>query len=298
MEINKDFPKGRSLFLFIMGLIKINNIIYGSNSASDIIYKNTTVEEKLNAIPVFDPSDNINIEDAKYDYLTYGHIIDNLNSSATDKVLSANQGKILNENIDILSSFLEEKININIDNINNNTIDIVDLNTQIISNKNNVDNEINILNSLLTNINNELLKINRICIGSQVLYPSLSGSGTKAKTAFIGAYGNSLINGIFNGITIPSGWHKEFRITYQAHTSKDGQISIYLNNIKAGGVQTWSGDTFRIIGGSNFFKDSDVIQEPTYGYSSSGMNLYYESTTSSNWAVWNITLHGYLVKDS
>ena len=261
-----------------MAQIKINNIIYGSNNASDIIYKNTTVEEKLNSIPIFDPNDNINIEANQYDYLTYGHIVDNLNSNDTNKILSANQGKILKENI-------------------------TNLNTEIISNKNDLDNKINSLNSSintiddnLININSELLKLNRICIGSQVLYPSLSGSGTKAKTAFIGAYDNSLINGIFNGITIPSGWHKEFRITYQAYTSEGGQISIYLNNIKVDGVQTWSGDTFRTIGASNFFKDSDVIQEPTYGYSDSGMNLYYESTTSSKWGVWNITLHGYLVK--
>lgn len=41
-----------------MGVIKINNIIYGSNNSADIIYKNTTVEEKLNSIPIFDPSDN------------------------------------------------------------------------------------------------------------------------------------------------------------------------------------------------------------------------------------------------
>lgn len=30
-----------------MGVIKINNIIYGSNNSADIIYKNTTVEEKI-----------------------------------------------------------------------------------------------------------------------------------------------------------------------------------------------------------------------------------------------------------
>ena len=93
-----------------MGVIKINNIIYGSNLASDIIYKNTTVEEKLNAIPVFDPSDNINIEDAKYDYLTYGHIVDNLTSNDSNKILSANQGKVLKSSIDTLESNLTNAI--------------------------------------------------------------------------------------------------------------------------------------------------------------------------------------------
>lgn len=105
-----------------MGVIKINNIIYGSNLASDIIYKNTTVEEKLNAIPVFDPSDNINIEDAKYDYLTYGHIVDGLTSDSTDKVLSANQGKVLNEKINNIDlSYLENGIDDNAEDIKNLT---------------------------------------------------------------------------------------------------------------------------------------------------------------------------------
>ena len=94
-----------------MGVIKINNIIYGSNNSADIIYKNTTVEEKLNAIPVFDPSDNTNIEANQYDYLTYGHIVDTLNNSSSDKVLSANQGRVLNEKINNIDlSYLEDEI--------------------------------------------------------------------------------------------------------------------------------------------------------------------------------------------
>lgn len=94
-----------------MGVIKINNIIYGSNNSADIIYKNTTVEEKLNSIPVFDPSDNANIEANQYDYLTYGHIVDTLNSSDVNKVLSANQGKVLSEKIDNIDlSHLEDGI--------------------------------------------------------------------------------------------------------------------------------------------------------------------------------------------
>ena len=101
-----------------MGIIKINNIIYGSNNASDIIYKDITVEEKLDAIPIIDPSDNANIE-ASYDFLTYGHIINHLESDADDKVLSAKQGKVLNEKIDNIDfSSLEEGIANNTENIN------------------------------------------------------------------------------------------------------------------------------------------------------------------------------------
>ena len=103
-----------------MGVIKINNIIDGSNNSADIIYKNTTVEEKLNSIPVFDPSDNANIEANQYDYLTYGHIVNTLNSSDSNKVLSANQGKVLSEKIDNIDlSHLEDGIAVNAENISN-----------------------------------------------------------------------------------------------------------------------------------------------------------------------------------
>ena len=121
-----------------MGVIKINNIIYGSNNSADIIYKNTTVEEKLNSMPVFDPSDNANIETNQYDYLTYGHIIDGLNSSDTSKVLSANQGKVLNEKID------------NIERINNEAITVLD--NKITENTNSIINIKGSISDINTNI--------------------------------------------------------------------------------------------------------------------------------------------------
>ena len=83
-----------------MGLIKINNEIYGTSNASDIVYKSMTVEEKLDTIPIFDINDNGNVDNSGSDVLTYGHIINSLNSSAVDKTLSANQGKVLKELID------------------------------------------------------------------------------------------------------------------------------------------------------------------------------------------------------
>lgn len=93
-----------------MGVIKINNVIYGSNNASDIIYKDITVEEKLDTIPIFDINDNGAVV-VESDVLTYGHIVDNLNSTESNKILSAKQGKILSEKIDNIDlSYLEEDI--------------------------------------------------------------------------------------------------------------------------------------------------------------------------------------------
>ena len=106
-----------------MGTIKINDMVYGSNNASEIIYKSQTVEEKLDTIPIFDINDNGNVDNDNSDVLTYGHIIDSLNSDAVNKVLSAKQGKVLKnyiDNIDFsplensissLESELEESIN-------------------------------------------------------------------------------------------------------------------------------------------------------------------------------------------
>ena len=87
-----------------MGLIKINNEIYGTSNASDIVYKSMTVEEKLDTIPIFDINDNGNVDNSGSDVLTYGHIINSLNSSAVDKTLSANQGKVLKELINDVDS--------------------------------------------------------------------------------------------------------------------------------------------------------------------------------------------------
>ena len=70
--------------------------------------------------------------------MTYGHIIDNLNSSATDKVLSANQGRVLKESIENIDfSPLEEAISNNSVAISENNENINNINNQITELKNN-----------------------------------------------------------------------------------------------------------------------------------------------------------------
>lgn len=135
-----------------MAQIKINNVIYGSNNASDIIYKNTTVEEKLDTIPIFDINDNGNVV-LESDILTYGHIINTLDSDATDKVLSAKQGKILNEKIDNIDlSYLEGGIEANAENINL-------LDEKINTNINNINVLNNQVNQNATDINNNVIQV-------------------------------------------------------------------------------------------------------------------------------------------
>lgn len=136
-------------------------------------------------------------------------------------------------------------------------------------------------------------------IGSQVIHTGTSGSTTVGKTSLYGAYSYRLIDGVFGNLTIPSGYHREYRLTFQGTTGGNAAIKLYINNIATGGVQTWSGNTFRCIGGSNYFKESDIVLETTYQYSQSGTNLKYEVTGSAtSWEFKNATIHGYITSDT
>lgn len=135
-------------------------------------------------------------------------------------------------------------------------------------------------------------------VGSQLIYSGKSGSGLVGKTGLIGAYDYGTIEGVFTGVPLPTGYHREYRITFQGYTGNDTKITIYLNNIATNGIGTWSGDQFRIIGASGFFKQSDITLETTLGYSGKGTNLHYSVTgANTNWQFWNVQVHGYLASD-
>lgn len=138
----------------------------------------------------------------------------------------------------------------------------------------------------------------RQCIGSQVIWGGTSGSALVSKTNVLGAYGTRLYSGIFDNITIPTGYHKEYKLSFQGTTGGDTQIILYLNNIATEQVGTWSGNTFRILGTSNFFKESDITLETTFNYSQQGTNLKYAVTNvASSWQFWNVTIHGFLTSN-
>jgi hypothetical protein len=142
-------------------------------------------------------------------------------------------------------------------------------------------------------------KPDRECIGSQVIWGGTSGSALVSKTNVLGAYGTRLYSGIFDNITIPTGYHKEYKLSFQGTTGGDTQIILYLNNIATKQVGTWSGNTFRVLGISNFFKESDITLEATFNYSSQqGTNLKYAVTNvASSWQFWNVTIHGFLTSN-
>lgn len=141
-------------------------------------------------------------------------------------------------------------------------------------------------------------KPDRECVGSQLIWGGTSGSSLVSKTNVLGAYGTRLYSGIFDNITIPTGYHKEYRLSFQGTTGGDTQITLYLNNIATEQVGTWSGNTFRVLGTSNFFKESDITLETTFNYSQQGTNLKYAVTNvASAWQFWNVTIHGYLTSN-
>lgn len=136
-------------------------------------------------------------------------------------------------------------------------------------------------------------------IGSQVLYAEISGSGNVGKTNLIGAYYYDTIIGLFDGITIPNGHHREYRLSFQARTGGGNYITVFLNNIKTNSKQTWSGGNFRVIGVSDFFREGDIVLETTMDYSNPGTNLKYQVEGSSNqWNIRNIMVHGFITSDN
>lgn len=138
-----------------------------------------------------------------------------------------------------------------------------------------------------------------ICVGSQVIYDNLSGSGNVSKTPFLGAYVYDLIDKVFTNTTCPSGYHPELRMTCQFTTSGDTALQLFLNNISTNSAVTWSGTTYRHMLSTRFFRTSEITQTTTYGYNSNGTNLYYQVTGAGGpWQFWNVTIHGYFVSDS
>ena len=139
-----------------------------------------------------------------------------------------------------------------------------------------------------------------VYIGQQTLFDNYSKSDM-GYVAVLGSYGFDLINGIFNGITVPSNYVRAYRITAQVSTTNDNMAKVKLNNIESSQGNTWSAlQTMRKIVSTPIFKESDVTLEPTLNYTAKdGCNLYCGNTKSSGTAYfYNVTVHGYLVKAS
>lgn len=137
-----------------------------------------------------------------------------------------------------------------------------------------------------------------ILIGSQVIYDSYTMTSS-GKNGVLGTYDYQLLEGIFDGIEIPSSYEKAYRITAQVSTANDNFASILLNNIQSSTGRTWSGQSFRKTISTRIFKQSEIELENVINYSDShhqGINLYCQNSANYNAYFYNITVQGYLVK--
>lgn len=136
-----------------------------------------------------------------------------------------------------------------------------------------------------------------IYIGSQTLYDSYTKT-TGGTDTVLGSYDYGLIDGVFNGINIPSNYEMAFRLTAQISTNGSQTASVGINNIYSNQGNTWSANTYRKIVSTRIFKKTEITLETTLGYSKNGTNLKCVSSANGEAYFWNITIHGYLVKKS
>lgn len=134
----------------------------------------------------------------------------------------------------------------------------------------------------------------KIYIGSQQLYDHYvtSVAGT---SVLITAFDYLLIERIFAGITIPANYEKAYKITFQAQTANNNTVTIKLNNISSNAIATYSGTTYRVLGATRIFKQSELILQTASGYSHNGLNLSVQNSAAYQANVYSITVHGYLV---
>lgn len=160
-----------------------------------------------------------------------------------------------------------------------------------------------VLNSIGINcfpLQNDSLEVNglrlddKIYIGSQEIYDKVD-IAVAGDAVLACAYEYKLIENIFNGVDIPDNYEKAYKITFQYSTANSNIVVVSLNNISSNNCNTWSNDTYRLIGGTRLFKESELTLENVNGTTRQGLNLKVSNSAAYGAKIWGITLHGYLV---
>lgn len=134
---------------------------------------------------------------------------------------------------------------------------------------------------------------NNIAVGSQELFSAHSMSA-QGNDTLLAVEGLDMISGLFEGITIPAGYQRGYRLTAQVSTSSSNKASVKLNNIQSNEISTASAQTVRRIVSTAIFVEDDITLE-TVG-SGTGLKLYAVNDASGDAYFYSITLHGYIVK--
>ena len=134
---------------------------------------------------------------------------------------------------------------------------------------------------------------NNVAVGSQELFSAHSMS-VQGNDTLLAVEGLDMITGLFEGVTIPAGYQRGYRITAQVSTSSSNKASVKLNNIQSNEISTASAQTVRKIVSTAIFVEDDITLE-TVG-SGTGLKLYAVNDASGDAYIYSITLHGYIVK--
>ena len=134
---------------------------------------------------------------------------------------------------------------------------------------------------------------NNIAVGSQELF-SAHSMNTQGNDTLLAVEGLNMISDLFEGITIPAGYQRGYRLTAQVSTSSSNKASVKLNNIQSNEISTASAQTVRRIVSTAIFVEDDITLE-TVG-SGTGLKLYAVNDASGDAYFYSITLHGYIVK--
>ena len=134
-----------------------------------------------------------------------------------------------------------------------------------------------------------------IYIGSQQLYDKYDFT-TAGTVSLLGVYDYRLIEGLFNGFTIPAAYEKAYRLTAYITTNNENAVGASIGIMTCSGC-TWSNTTFRTPISSRIVKQSEMTLEPVFNYTSrNGLNLKVTNTKNYLGSIFNITLHAYIVK--
>lgn len=146
--------------------------------------------------------------------------------------------------------------------------------------------------------------VERTILSTKVLHWSTgSVTGTTTKQKVLGVYGLDMLTSMLNSksgmMTVPTGYHIEYKMQAELSTGGDIQVKLFLNNIETNFVQTWSSDTFRQTAATDFFRSTDIVQEMVVGYGQVGINFGWVANNANNVIrVYLPTLSAYLVSDT
>jgi hypothetical protein len=219
----------------------------------------------------FDGSGNISVAIATQAPQDFSE--DNLTSVAANRALSANQGRVLNEKISTIAGYFE----------GGSAKTAKSANVAMIAKKLEDSGTIGSVYTSIRNVNPIEIFGGRwdlvfegkdvIPVGSQVILSEFR-SDKVGDTPVLGAYGNLLLEGIFENVNRPNGYGLAFRFSASCTTSAAGETCLKINGKVVTDVCcTFSYDSFRRIMSGPYFAFSDFVQQTTLHYQGPGLNL-------------------------